>query len=177
MLVACGLLVACGAAAPSQSPEAVVVREMADEEPEPVPEPEPVTTTTAPSFGTISLLTGFLPDPAVAEGRLGGTRDATSLDVGCVGWIDQAPGHTLDLRVDFSWLRVMVKSVVDATLVVRSPDGRLICNDDFDGLNPAVDGAFAAGVYEIWVGSYEQGVQETYRLGVSELQSVTPSTL
>ena len=82
-----------------------------------------------------------------------------------------------DLRGDFSWLRIMTHSAGDTTLVIRRPDQTMICNDDYEGLNPGVESAFPIGIYEVWVGSYDRNDRLAYRLGITELHSVSPNNL
>jgi len=121
-----------------------------------------------------------MPDPSTANGTSGGSTDASTVNPDCNGWIAGTPDHLLVVGADFGNLRVMAHATTandDVTLVVQKPDGSYLCNDDTDGLDPVVTGAFPAGTYKIWVGSYEHGANEAYRLGVSELNSVTPSTL
>ncbi len=71
----------------------------------------------------------------------------------------------------------MARSEADTTLVVQKPDGTYLCNDDGEELNPIVSGAFPAGTYKVWIGSYEQGTNSRYTLGLSELDTVMPSAL
>ena len=147
---------------------------------EPVVEVEPVVVEPAvarPSHEMVAVSPGFLPDPITVTGSAGGSDDASSRDVSCVGFVAQSPNHVLVVRHDFTWLRVMVRSTGDTTLVIRAPDGRMLCNDDFEGLDPGVEGPFPAGDYEVWVGTYEQGTRHDYRFGVTELSNVTPSSL
>ncbi len=131
------------------------------------------------NFGTITLATGFTPDPHVEQGTSGAGatgRDASTLDANCRGQIDSTPDHLLVATTAMSNLRIMANSQSDTTLVVHKPDGSYACNDDGDGLNPVVviQGA-PAGTYQIFVGSYTEGENASYKLGISELDSVTPS--
>jgi hypothetical protein len=131
------------------------------------------------NFGTITLATGFTPDPHVASGTSGAGasgRDASTLDANCRGQIDSTPDHLFVATTAMSNLRIMANSTSDTTLVVQKPDGTYACNDDGEGLNPivVVQGA-AAGTYQVFVGSYTEGENAAYKLGVSELASVTPS--
>jgi hypothetical protein len=50
-------------------------------------------------------------------------------------------------------LSLSVSSVGDTTLAVQGPVGWW-CNDDFNDLNPALSGRWAAGEYEIYVGAF-----------------------
>ena len=131
----------------------------------------------ASNFGTVTLSTGFMPDPHKAEGTSGGARDASGLGAGCVGYISETPDHLFVASDSFTNLRIMAHSSGDVTLVVQKPDGSYLCNDDFEGTDPLVEGSFPPGTYKIWIGSYEQGTNSPYKLGFSELSSVTPATL
>ncbi len=133
------------------------------------------------NFGTITLAPGFTPDPHVENGTAGagaGSRDASTLDPSCGGTIDATPDHILVLTGPSSNLRIMANSNIDTTLVIQKPDGTYACNDDSSGLDPMVILPNArAGAYRVWLGSYDanEAGDKSYKLGISELTSVTPS--
>lgn len=130
------------------------------------------------NFGTVAVAAaGFTPDPITAEGSSGGSVDAATLSPDCNGWVSGTPDHIIAVGADIPSLRVMAHGDVDITLVVQKPDGTYLCNDDSEGLNPLVAGAFPAGSYKVWIGSYEQGTNSAYHLGISELESIVPSSL
>jgi len=136
------------------------------------------TTGSSSNFGQLTLAPGFLPDPQVVSGTSGGSESATTLGVGCIGFVARTPDHFLQVGgAGFPSLRVMVSSDTDTTLVVRRPDGTFLCNDDSDGTNPMVEGNFPPGQYRVWIGSYAQGQNGSYRLGVSAQAGMTPSRL
>ncbi|TRO95563.1 hypothetical protein FKB34_08110 [Glycocaulis profundi] len=89
----------------------------------------------------------------------GGPDSARSLDWACAGWIDAArPDAVLDLAETAPLMTILASSDRDTTLVVRAPDGEVLCNDDFDGLDPGIEIPDAApGAYAIWVGGYSSG--------------------
>lgn len=128
------------------------------------------------NFGSISLVTGFTPDPYMANGTSGGGMSASSMGPGCSGWITPQPDHIFYANSAFNWLRIFVRASGDTTLIVRGPGpmGMVRCNDDTFGTNPAIDGPVVQGMYSIWVGSYAQGQNIAYQLGITELSSVTP---
>ena len=126
------------------------------------------------NFGTITLATGFNPDPHVANGTSGGQRAASTMMGGCQGWISQTPDHILNLTTPFRFLRIFTESTSDTTLVVQTPTGQVLCNDDTFDRNPAVQQAFTPGTYKVWVGSYQQGENSSYQLKLTELQNVVP---
>ena len=129
------------------------------------------------NFQPVSLRPGFTPDPHVVTGTSGGSVNATSVNPSCRGWIARVPDHLFTASGAFNNLRVMVNSAQDTTLVVRKPDGTFVCDDDSEGMNPMVTGSFPPGQYRVWVGSYQQGQNAAYRLGFSELSSVTPNSI
>ncbi|MCA2014008.1 hypothetical protein LCM17_21135 [Cereibacter sphaeroides] len=63
---------------------------------------------------------------------------------------------------------VFARSDRDLVMAVVDPSGAVRCNDDADGLNPAVsfDGG-QAGDYQVFVGGYSQGPGSTYDLYAS----------
>ncbi|MEA3029876.1 MAG: hypothetical protein QOJ53_2359 [Sphingomonadales bacterium] len=127
-----------------------------------------------PNYGTVTLRTGFTPDPRVVSLRAGGDIDASNAGSGCSGFITNAP----DVRLVYSGgslpLIISVAASSDTTLVVNGPDGRFYCDDDggVGGLNPSVRFSNPqSGRYEIWVGTYRSGATQAARLHLSELGS------
>ncbi len=74
----------------------------------------------------------------------------------CPGFVDpSAPDVVVDWRGGD--LRMTVRASFDATLAVSKPDGTWACNDDSDGLMPAVEQMGAPrGRYAVWVGSLQE---------------------
>jgi len=150
---------------------------------QPQPTSQPVATSSAAAmptqsnFGTVSLRPGFVPDPHVVSGRSGGADRAQSRNPSCRGWIARNPDHLFQATGNFGNLRVIAQSDSDTTLVVQRPDGAYMCNDDSEGRNPIVGGNFPAGTYAVWVGSYREGEVAPYRLGFTELGSVTAASI
>ena len=132
---------------------------------------------TESNFGTITLASGFGPAPQMASGNSGGAVNISALASECAGWVSAQPDHMLVAESDFTTLRILVKSDEDTTLVVRKPDGTYACNDDAEELNPIVEGAFPAGTYRVWIGSYEQGTNSNYKLGVTTDAAMTVANL
>jgi len=128
----------------------------------------------AQNFGTVSLNTGFQPDPRMMSGTSGGGTDASNFGSGCRGYVTPQPDHYLFLNTAFTWLRVFVRSDGDTTMVVRGPFPAMNtrCNDDRFGLNPAIEGNWAQGQYHIWVGSYSSEHNYDYEIGFTTQQAV-----
>lgn len=115
--------------------------------------------TAQPAYGSVNLNSGFSPDPHAISVAIGGERDASGLAPGCVGSIANAPDYSVYYQAGSTFdLSIYTYSDVDTTLVINDPYGNWACNDDSNGLNPAVTFTNpASGRYDIWVGSYWDG--------------------
>ncbi len=132
---------------------------------------------TQANFQSVRVRPGFTPDPARSRGRSGGEVNANQLGGACRGWVARRPDHFVQLQRNFAFLRIFVDSSADTTLVVRTPGGQILCNDDTYGLNPSVEQqSWPQGQYQVWVGSYSEGDHDRYQLNVTELRSVTPDS-
>lgn len=128
--------------------------------------------------GTVTLAPGFLPDPQTSTGVAGGPVAANTMSPECRGHIPAQPSLVLNATGAFANLRILASSSADTTLVVQRADGTFLCNDDSDGLNPVVQGAFGPGQHRIWVGTWSAaGAGASYTLGITELASVTAASL
>ena len=87
----------------------------------------------------------------------------------CVGFMDEAPDHTLVLTSFFNYLSLVVESPQDTTLVISGPGGTW-CNDDFQGKNPGIAGQWQAGTYRVWVGSYDTNNYNPYLIRLSKVR-------
>ena len=126
---------------------------------------------------TFSIAPGFTPDPMTQTGEAGGPFDASTRNSACIGWIGAVSNHTLNLTQAFTNLRVIVSSATDTTLVIQLESGEYRCNDDGDGLNPVVQGAFPAGRHRVFVGTYGQNSGGPYTIGVTENAAVTANQI
>lgn len=127
-----------------------------------------------PNYGTVSLVSGFTPDPRVVAVRSGGSINAERIAGSCRGFISGAPDVRLIYEAGSLPLIISVASRADTTLVVNAPDGRWYCDDDggVSGLNPMVRFASPqSGRYEIWVGTYGNSSLQPAELHISELRS------
>jgi hypothetical protein len=75
-------------------------------------------------------------------------------DIG-TGYVAEKPDFAIDIAEAEAQINLSVTGELDTTLLVYTPSGAWIFNDDFDGLNPAImlDNP-DAGTYLIWVGKY-----------------------
>lgn len=126
-----------------------------------------------PTFGSLNLATGYLPDPAVIPLLAGGDLNAESLGGGCLGYIADAPDFRVNYEAGDSYpLIISVVSDADTTLVINDAAGNWHCNDDYDGLDPAVFiESPPSGQYDIWVGSYDGPTVVPAGLYISEVMT------
>ena len=128
-----------------------------------------------PSYGSVSLSSGFAPDPYTVNLQSGGSIDASSrLGGSCRGYIANAP----DFRLNYSAgstlpLILSVNSGSDTTLVVNGPSGNWYCDDDDgNGVNPSLRfNNPMSGQYDIWVGTYASSSLQPATLHISEVSS------
>ncbi|WP_414528293.1 hypothetical protein [Nodularia chucula] len=131
---------------------------------------------TPPIFGDITINQQFSPDPFTVRGMSGGSVPgrkvagrAETPTGPCTGFVDTTPGHTLNLTNRFEYLKLLVESPQDTTMIVKGPGGTW-CNDDFEGKNPGIVGEWLPGIYQIWVGSYEKDKYFPYTLQITEVE-------
>lgn len=106
---------------------------------------------------TLDLAAGFPLDPTFLSVNGGGEVDASVLGDGCTGFINTSPVVTVNWTGEAEQVKVFFASDSDSTLVVVTPDGQILCNDDVSDvlLDPFLSLANpAAGTYRIWIGSY-----------------------
>ena len=126
------------------------------------------------TYGSISLTSGFNPDPYAVTVTAGGTIQASTTATGCVGTIARAPDFELTYTAGSYPLTFHTLSSSDTTLVINGPDGRWYCDDDSYG-NSNAEMRFpspASGVYDVWVGSYS-GTMVQATLQITELTGGT----
>ena len=124
-----------------------------------------------PAYGTLELQAGFEPDPRTVQVQAGGSNSAEGLGRDCAGFIDfRQPDVNLNYRAGQFPLYIAVQANADTTLVVNLPDGSWLCNDDFDGTNPAlIMERPQSDLYNIWVGTFERGNLQASTLSISEI--------
>ncbi len=128
----------------------------------------------SPIFGDVTIKPKFSPDPLVVRGMSGGFVPANQVagrretaTGPCTGFVDEKPDHTLVLRSKFDYLKLLVDSPEDTTMIVRGPGGSW-CNDEFAGKNPGIVGEWLPGTYNIWVGSYDKNKYLPYTIKITE---------
>lgn len=125
----------------------------------------------APTFGHIELSAGFTPDPYVRNITAGGsTSIANCGGTGWAGFVTTAPDFDLYWNGSSAQLTIAVQSVTDAVLLINAPDGTWYYIDDYRGTDPAaVFQNPQAGLYDIWVGSYDGSSRNPGILVITEL--------
>ena len=140
------------------------------QESEPPEPPDPYEHSSS-RFGAVPLHAGFSPDPRVVAGTAAGEVPAKSIHRKCLGWISQTPDYLLEADTAFFRLHVLARSRSDVLLVVRKPDGSVLCNDNRPGTkDPMIRSDFPLGTSQVWVGVKNEGGNASYRLGFSEVK-------
>ena len=123
------------------------------------------------SFDSVNLTSGFSPDPLEYDMISGGSIDASKLREDCTGYIADAPDFELTFEAGFLELWISVISSVDTTLVINTPNGEWICDDDSGGnLDPSIHFSKApSGTFDVWIGTYDSTSMHEATLYVSEL--------
>jgi hypothetical protein len=129
-----------------------------------------------PTYGSVQLQAGFQPDPHNVQLTAGGPINASdALGAACPGFIANNPDFDLYWTAGSGALPLVISadSQTDTTLVVRTPKGEWLCEDDggHSGMNPGmrIDNP-QSGLYDIWVGTYSAGNAPAV-LSISELTS------
>ena len=109
-----------------------------------------------PTYGTYTLSTDRNDTFNLSLQAGGNISAAQYLGPACAGMVADAPDVRVVLQgTGSAELRIDVTSAADTTLIVELPNGDWMCDDDSVGLNPAAALPAAAGVYDIWVGTYD----------------------
>lgn len=113
-----------------------------------------------PNYETLNLSSGFLPDPQLFELVAGGGIDASNVDLSCYGYVSVAPDFRLNYEAGGSGLGIYTNSETDTTLLINTPTGEWICDDDNLYLENLNAGFYfenpESGEYNIWVGTYSE---------------------
>ena len=111
-----------------------------------------------PTYGSLHLDPGFLPDPETVSVDIGGGDDMSVSGPGCAGVINNAaPDVNVVYGEGGDLLSFYVQSSADATLLVSLPNGDWLCNDDYTGTNPGiVISDPEEGLYNVWVGAFSE---------------------
>ena len=127
----------------------------------------------SPIYGSVSLAGGFTPDPYVIALSAGGSLQASNASSGCSGFVTDNPSFSLTHEPGRLGLGIYTNAGFDTTILINTPAGEWICNDDNDNLENLNAGYYfaspASGRYDIWVGAYsESNVNGRAMLAISE---------
>jgi hypothetical protein len=125
-------------------------------------------------YGTVNLRAGFTPDPHVVEVNAGGTTRNPLTGPGCTGYLTaSAPDLKLNYTAGSLNLYLSASASEDLSMVVRTPDGRFLCDDDSgEGLDPLIQiDSPVSGEYSIWIATYEEtNARPRTRVLISEIR-------
>lgn len=114
--------------------------------------------TAPPLYETVRFTRDFEPDPYPIALLAGGSDQADGLGLGCTGYINaEQPDVVIELDGRVSAPSVYALSDSDTTLVVHTPEGEWLCNDDTYQYHPAVTLSGSPGAYAVWVGTFGGG--------------------
>ncbi len=136
------------------------------------PAVQPIEPIADDTFAAVDLSAGFLLDPYLLRVIGGGDTAASELDDACSGYVSDAPNVEVNWSGDGDALHVFVYSDMDPVLVVETPEGDYLCNDDANEIvvDPLVTVEDPAeGSYKIYVGSFSQEEPVLGFLALTEL--------
>lgn len=110
----------------------------------------------APYSGTFAL---DGPGDRIDVGLIAGGSVIDGLPAGCSGAVGTRPDVVVEAGTALPEVEITATPDVmgDLTLMVLTPDGRYLCDDDTRDLDPVVTIApFVAGEYRVWVGTYDE---------------------
>jgi hypothetical protein len=108
------------------------------------------------SLFTIDLKAGFPLDPTILSVNAGGELNASLLGRGCSGFVNLSPSVTVNWSGKADFAQIFFYSKDDPTLMILTPDGKLLCSDDASEqvLDPVIQlEKPVEGTYRIWIGS------------------------
>ena len=128
--------------------------------------PQALDVSAPPTYGSVELSAGFIPDPHIVALVAGGPDRVPTHGTACVGFVNAAaPDLDLHYRAGDYRLFIHVDSRADTTLVINAPDGSWHCSDDVLGLDPLVEfSAPGTGLYNIWVGTLDRDLPQALLL-------------
>jgi hypothetical protein len=112
------------------------------------------------AFITINPEAGLPLDPFIISLQAGGPVDATTVAPECKGFVAKNPAVSVDYKGKADLLKVFFYSDGDPVLLIQTPDGKFVCNDNTNPalLDPTVTLVKPAqGRYNIWLGSALKG--------------------
>jgi hypothetical protein len=127
-----------------------------------------------PVFRTVTLASGFRPDPHRIPVVAGGPNDISILGGSCVGFVSPQADVRLFFTAGKMPLFIRGTSEGDTSLAVRQPDGSWLCDDDSGGgLNPLIQlNSPMNGRYDVFVGTFsDPSARPQVTLTISEINN------
>lgn len=138
--------------------------------PGPAAEPADPYLRSSSRFGVVHLHAGFNPDPRVVEGTTEGTVQAETLHRRCRGWTSAEPDYLVAADTAFLQLYVIGRAPHGLSLVLRKPDGTVVCKNNRSARwSPVLRTDLPMGTSQLWVGVPEEHDTTAYSLGFSEV--------
>ncbi|MEM8607043.1 MAG: hypothetical protein AAGF92_08055 [Myxococcota bacterium] len=138
--------------------------------PGPAAEPEDPYLRSKSRFGVVHLHAGFNPDPRVIDGTAEGQVKADAVHRRCKGWTSETPDYLVSADTAFLQLYVLGRSENALALMLRKPDGSVVCRHSRSASrSPVLRTDLPLGTSQLWVGVLEEGESAPYRLGFSEV--------
>ncbi len=107
------------------------------------------------TWGETTLDAGFVPDPFSTSYMAAASEPLGADDGTPLRHVNAAPSYVVNYGGGDT-LRFYATADLDTTLIVRTPTGELLYNDDANGVDPAVTASPApAGAYQVWSGVHE----------------------
>jgi hypothetical protein len=125
---------------------------------------------------SVSLSRNFRPDPIKLSGSTGGNVSLASLagiEANCRGFAQSQPSHVITLNESFPMLDLLAYTTSinnDPTMLIKGPNGIVVCANDESGINPQVSRRMPQGTYQVWIGSKEANQSFSYTLSLSEIR-------
>lgn len=113
---------------------------------------------TPQAYLTIDVTGGFALDPFFVSVNGGGPVDASTLDPSCSGYITERPRITINWDGVAEFAQLFLYSDHNPSLVVQTPSGDYICNDDTNDLlrDATIEVTDPPpGTYNIWIGNID----------------------
>ena len=109
-----------------------------------------------PAIGQVRFGPGTMSDPRIVFDIPRSTDPAFGMGPECAGYITpERPDIVVTAEPGLEQMMIYMVVQGDGTLVVVGPDGRLHCNDDYEGLHPGLDFANPMpGDYAVFAGTY-----------------------
>lgn len=121
---------------------------------------------------SVTLRDGFSEDPYTLQTRAGGEVDASHIEgASCFGYAQEAANLALTYRAGRHPLYIAARGDFDGVLMVRTPTGEWICDDDSArNLNPGIRlDKPESGDYLIWAGTLGERTPQDSEIVISAI--------